>query len=326
MKKCNRFCILSIVINILILTPIFAYTIEQDFANALKLSEEKDIIQALEKIVDEDKDSYYGQLSLLELAKIDILRREYKQAISRLKKIHRAEIEEKEFWMANTYLKDSVYSSAIISAQNYIFDSKQKSKIESAYFIIAEAYINQKSFSRALNTLEFLRNSEFIENNIPLLHFKIGYCQEMLGNYDASLNSYKKLKIDFPYHQYSYQAEDRIYQLTKMRVPEVTDKELKEFRTIETDDGSKISTEDPKQYQTTRKYLQVGAFGKKINASNLAAKINKFLSDDHVIFTKKVNDKTLHVLAYGPYNNDTVLKNAKTKLEKNGYKSFAIRR
>ena len=227
--------------------------------------------------------------------------------------------------MANAYLKNSQFDSAIISAQNFIFESNDKNLIESAYFLIAEAYINQKSYSRALNTLEFLRNSEFIENNIPLLHYKVGYCQEMLGNYDSALNSYKKLKIEFPYHQYSYLAEDRIYQLTKMRIPEITDQDLQEYRTAENKNEDDQETENI-NYQVTMKYLQVGAFSKRSNAEDLADKIRGFLKDDYIIFSKTVKEKTLHILAYGPFDNDTALKKVKNKLEEKGYSSFTIRR
>jgi predicted negative regulator of RcsB-dependent stress response len=307
------------------LITINALSLEEKYNKAVSLSEEKEIIEALEEIVDEDINSYYGQMSLLELGKISILKRDYEEAIDKLKEIHREEVGEKEYWMANAYLKNGQYDSAIISSQNFIFDSNDKSLIESAYFVIAESYISQKSYSRALNTLEFLRNSEFIENNIPLLHYKVGYCQEMLGNYDSSLNSYKKLKMEFPYHQYSYLAEDRIYQLTKMRIPEITDEDLQDFRTTDSSNENADQNESV-TYQVTKKYLQVGAFSRKENAQNLAGEIRKYLKDDYIIFSKTIKDKTLHILAYGPFDRDSDLNEVKKKLDEKGYSSFTIRR
>ncbi|MBN1327552.1 MAG: tetratricopeptide repeat protein, partial [Candidatus Cloacimonetes bacterium] len=179
-------------------------SLESEFNRIRELPEKQNLLSAYKSFYKANPDNFFGQMSLLETAKIHFLDRNYKETIKQLQKISHSDITEKEFWLAKAYLKNNNFEDAIISAQNYIFSAKDVTRIEAAYFFIAESYIQQRKFTRALNTLDFLRQSEFITNNIPLLHYKIGYCQEILGNTEEALQSYKKLKLEYPYHQYSY--------------------------------------------------------------------------------------------------------------------------
>jgi len=264
-------------------------------------------------------DTFQGQSALLDLAKIELLERNYDQALKYFKKIFHPEIPTKEYWMAKCYLSSGDTDSAIIAAQNYVYTSSDKDKIESSYFIIAEAYIEKGLFTKALNTLNYLRNSDNIQNNIPLLHYKIGYCNEKLGNYDTALTHYKKLKLDFPYHEYTYLAEDRIYQMNSDKKIDV---DLKEIMINEDPVKEPIADKDDEG----NKYLQVGAFSKQGNADKHGKDISKTFSGNYIVFPKKSNNKTLYITAFGPYNSDKQLNKAKSELEKNGYNSFMIQR
>ncbi len=287
--------------------------LENLYKNAKAKIEQNDFKQAFQDIFIKYPDTYYGQLSLLELAKIELLKRNYEQAIIYLKKIYNPDVETKQYWLAKCYLKSENYDSAIISAQNYIFDSENKEKIETAYFIIIEAYIQQNMFKRALNTLEFLRNSEFINNNIPLLHFKIGYCNEKIKKYEEALKSYQKLKIDFPYHHYSYLAEDRIFNLTRNEKFKIAPSNIQPNNKID-------------QEKKLRKFLQVGAFSTRKNAQKHASDIKNILNHSYIVFEKVINGKNLFIVAFGPYENDKNLNKAKQTLGKKGINSFLIQK
>ncbi|MCK4695340.1 MAG: hypothetical protein KAT74_06245, partial [Candidatus Cloacimonetes bacterium] len=139
--------ILFLMISLTLLFP-EEVDLEKLYKNAKAKIEQNDFKQAFQDIFIKYPDTYYGQLSLLELAKIELLKRNYEQAIIYLKKIYNSDVETKQYWLAKCYLKSENYDSAIISAQNYIFDSKNKEKIETAYFIIIEAYIQQNKFKR----------------------------------------------------------------------------------------------------------------------------------------------------------------------------------
>ena len=308
---------LFLVVSLTLLFP-EEVDLEKLYKNAKAKIEQNDFKQAFQNIFIKYPDTYYGQLSLLELAKIELLERNYEQAIIYLKKIYNPGVETKQYWLAKCYLKSENYDGAIISAQNYIFDSKNKEKIETAYFIIIEAYIQQNVFERALNTLEFLRNSEFINNNIPLLHYKIGYCYEKTKKYEEAFRSYKKLKVDFPYHQYSYLAEDRIYNLTRNEKFEI------DPDNIQPDNNQKNNNN--KQEKKLKKFLQVGAFSSRKNARKHASDINNFLNHSYIVFEKVINGKNLFIVAFGPYENDKNLNKAKQTLEKKSINFFLIQK
>ncbi|MCK4695279.1 MAG: SPOR domain-containing protein, partial [Candidatus Cloacimonetes bacterium] len=178
--------------------------------------------------------------------------------------------------------------------------------------------IQQNKFKRALNTLEFLRNSEFINNNIPLLHFKIGYCNEKIKKYEEALKSYQKLKIDFPYHQYSYSAEDRIFNLTRNEKFEIAPNDIQPNNNL---NNNKVDQENK-----LKKFLQVGAFSTRKNAQKHALDINNFLNHSYIVFEKVINSKNLFIVAFGPYENDKSLNKAKQTLEKKGFNSFLIQK
>lgn len=278
-----------------------------------------------EKIFMENPNTFYGQSALLDLARIELLERNYDQAISYFKKIYHPEITDKEYWLAKCYLLKGDPDSAIISAQNFIYTSNDKDKVEISYFTIAEAYIEKGLFVKALNTLEYLRNSDTIENNIPLLHYKIGYCNEKLGNYEKALNSYKKLKLDFPYHEYTYMAEDRIYDL---KSNDQIDIELKDVLINETDEPDTEETPTPATTPSDQpgRYLQVGAFSKEANARKLAEEIRSKYDQNYIVFPKTSNNNKLFVAAFGPFDDSNSLKKAKEKLAGFGYNSFEIKK
>ncbi len=292
---------------------------QQLFENALSHIDQSVVKRSFEMIVAKYPDDYYGQKSLLELAKISLLKRDYEIAKNHLKKIYHPEITEKKNWLAKVYLQNDENDNAIISAQNYIFSSKDSEKIEVAYFIIAEAYIKQELYARALKNLENLRTSDHIKDNIPLLHYKIGYCYEKSGKFDSAVFSYKKLKRDFPYHHYCYLAEDRIFHLKReKKIDEINEDEV-EHRNIE---SPKKETKISKgEYGT---YLQIGAFGGKSNAEKYGRKIAK-LGFEFIVFPKKSNGKNLFAVAVGPFTSDE-LKKAMSKLDKNEIKYFVVKR
>ncbi len=123
----------------------FSVLTEQE--NFLQAKNETDIatMQTLYKnIYEESNNSFYGQYSLLELAKLDFFKRDYKNAILFLKKIHDQKILDKQYWLAKSYLKLCKYQLSIISSQIFIAESEDSVKIEKAYFLIAEAYLQLK--------------------------------------------------------------------------------------------------------------------------------------------------------------------------------------
>jgi tetratricopeptide (TPR) repeat protein len=294
--------------------------LERKYKQAKDTLEQKDFIPQFEELYSQHKDSYFGQLALLETAKSHFLNRSYTSAISCLEKIYMPEIEEKQFWLSKAYLSDDKFQLAIISAQLYISDTKNLDNAEIAYFIVAESYLQQKKYKQAFDTLESLRVSKYIKNNIPFLYYKMGNCSELMGKYLDALVYYKKLKQEFPYNQYSYQAEERIY---KLKNDDVIDIDLADFNTHRNEEPkveSKAATG-----QDLKIYLQVGAFGSKDNANNMSKRV-KTVGYPCTIFPKEKNTNNLYIVAAGPFENEAELKKVLKVLDHNGIKSFMIKR
>ncbi|MBN1948786.1 MAG: SPOR domain-containing protein [Candidatus Cloacimonetes bacterium] len=272
--------------------------------------------QDLTLLINRYPDSYFTQLAWLELGKMELLARNYSAAESNLLMISDSHITDKQYWLAKSYFNQENYQAAIVSSQNYIFLSQDKDKIESSYFLIIESYIQQKMFVRALNNLEYLRNSEYIRNQIPLLHYKAGYCHEMLNNIQQAFNTYRKLMLEFPYHEYSYLAEDRIYELMKNNALDPLSTEL----------PLPVSDDNKTEPAERKIYLQVGAFSNRENADKQGVTVKKILQNNYIIFSKQANGKTLFVVAMGPYTDKLKLEKDKLILENNNINSFEIQR
>ncbi|MCF7858549.1 MAG: SPOR domain-containing protein [Candidatus Cloacimonetes bacterium] len=312
-----------LILLILVNTIIFVYgnTTQKDQYNAAK--KEIDTIkmkQILEGVYQEDNSSLYGQQSLFELAKLAYFERDFKSSISKLKKIYHENITDKQYWLAKAYLKIGKNQLAIVSSQIYIAESDDRAKIENAYFLIADAYLQQNMYKRAYNTLESLRTSKYINNNIALLHYTMGICKEKQGKYTQALMFYKKLKQDFPYDQYCYLADDRIYNLGKEKKLELDPLDITSFRKNDIEDDTKAATgEDLKIY------LQVGAFSSEASARQYGEKI-KVVGYNHIVFSKIKDSSKLYVVAAGPFDEKDDLKEIMQKLRANDFSFYVIKR
>jgi len=317
MKK-NLFIFWMIAIFV---TTIFSISTQENlFQQAQKETNITNMKFLYEEIIKEDNDSLFGQRALLELAKYNFFKREYKNAISLLKKIHHKEIFDKQYWLAKSYLKTEKYQLSIVSSQIFIAESVDNVKIENAYFLIAEAYLEQQMYKRAFNTLESLRTSKYINNNIPLLHYKMGICKEKQGKFEQALMFFKKLKQDFPYNQYCYLAEDRIYNLQKNDKLDIDLSEINTFRKEEPVEETKAATG-----QDLKIYLQVGAFGSEKNAEKFGKKV-KVIGYKYIVFSKIKDNSKLYIVAAGPFDENDDLKKAIQKLKKNDINSYVIKR
>lgn len=309
-------------VSLLFFSQIFCApnTLEERYKKALTYQERKKFEPKLLELATSYKDSLWGQYALLDLAKLNLLDRNYDNAVSYLKQIYRREIEDKQFWLAKAYLKQEQFQLAIISAQIFIANAKDLPKVETAYLIIAEAYLQMGQYQKAFDTLEDLRTSKYIKDNIPLLYYKMGNCCELMSDFTQALVYYKKLKLEFPYNQYSYMAEERVYKLKNSDKVKV---DLSTFSSYRQFDSHK--EQESNHNKENNLFLQAGAFSSKKNASKLGSKIEA-IGYDYSIFIKIKNGKTLNVVMVGPFPDEKKLTAAMQKLEKNGIKSILVKK
>jgi len=267
-------------------------------------------------------DTFYGQMALLEAGKLYLLNRDYDAAQKNLEKIDAEIIPEKHYWLAHVEFKKANYDKAISYAQKYIIDSKDKARSEVANFIIAESYIQQEKYQRALNTLVYLQESAQIENSIALLHFKTGYSHENTGNIDQATKYYKKVMLDFPYSKYAISAEKRMYDLMYSKNINITD-----INTLDQNnpDINKDLSAPENQIKSIShgNYLQTGVFSTISNAENQKKRLND-LDFQSVVFEKIVNNKTFYAVAVGPVKDKKAVKKMTDKLKEKGFECFLI--
>jgi outer membrane protein assembly factor BamD (BamD/ComL family) len=300
----------------------------RSYYDAVSSSELSQTLLLLETLQSLFSPTRYGQKAMLDLAQYNVLQRDYDKAFSLLSPISDSTLCEKNFYLAEVELKRKNYQSSILSAQEFIKCSTDNNKKEQAYLFIAESYINLNQYVRALNTLQYLRNSKLMQNCTPLCLFKIGFAYEMLENYKQAVTEYKSVISKFPYTQYSMQAEERIRNLKNDDVEFVDNSQ--DTMVIETTKLDTVKTETPtKTNVSTAKelkfYLQAGAFGSNKNAKKLAKRI---MSKGYpaTVFPKILNGKELKVVAAGPFDQRETAVKAKDKLQTDDIKSFIIKR
>lgn len=257
-------------------------------------------------------DSYYGQLSMLELAKLCVLKRNYPDATTYLKKINNPKIIDKAYWLAKTYLKLNKNIEAIVTAQNFIYLSNNYDKIEDAYIIIAQAYLQKEYFQKALNTLNTLRKSKYVKNRIALMNYKMAECYEKMGKTEKAIGIYKKIKKEFPYNQYGYRAQDKIQELTS-----IDDVKIVKEKPI---DKAAVS---PDKFDL---YLQAGAYGGMKFANLQKDKIKKIGLPVEIGKKTKKSGKVLYVVYAGPFKNTEELKKASNKLSDKDIQFFIYKK
>jgi len=168
----------------------------------------------------------------------------------------------------------------------------------------------QKLYQRALNTLDFLRQSQYINNYIPLLYYQMIICHMNRKEYDAAHTIFAKLKSDFPYDEYTFRAEEEIYQLSDRN-------------------GSVFKQSEPLPKtvpgNSPQTYLQVGAFS-TLASANQQKKIINSLGLECMTFQKQSKGKLLFIAAAGPFNEEEKLQKGKEILAKNNLSFIVIKR
>jgi len=160
--------------------------------------------------------THYGQLSMLEAAKIHILEREIPSAQALLRRINSAEIIERFYWLAVTHFWLDDYSSAIANSENYLRLKSSGNLAETALHLIADSYIAQAKYQSALSSLQ--KVDKLKEHDAQYLSYRTGYAYEHLGYNDAALKAYQKGYEMDKYSQVAFDIEERLFFL-RSRIP-----------------------------------------------------------------------------------------------------------
>jgi tetratricopeptide (TPR) repeat protein len=293
----------------------------------------------------------YGQLAMLEAAKIHILEREIPRAQTLLRSISSADIIERFYWMAVSFYWLEDYSAAIANAENYLRFNPSDALAESALHLVADSYIAQRKYQSATSSLDKIK--KLPEQDLQYYYYRQGYVQEMMGDYGKATRAYRAgYELD-KYSQAAFNIEERIFAL-RSRAPSLDISFLYPYAPLELDLGIAVSDSvqiappevtgppipDPlpkiAMPEITSSmpikllfkpisgfYLQTGRFSVESNAERLVRNIRAMQIPATYYEEEKPGNKSWVVLA-GPFENQKQTDAAKTVLFQSEINSFIV--
>ncbi len=291
----------------------------------------------------------YGQLAMLEAAKIHILEREIPAAQAHLRNISSADIVERFYWLAVSFYWLDDYSAAIANAENYLRLSPSDQLAESALHLVADAYIGQKKYQSAVSSLNKIK--ALPEQDLQYYYYRLGYAQELVGDYAQATKAYRiGYELD-KYSQAAFDIEERIFAL-RSRAPALDLSFLYPYTALELDIGSTVTDslrvtmpETAGLPDTTPRvplpeitgsmpikllikpisgfFLQTGRFSVESNAERLVKSIRSMKIP--ATYYEEANQGTPSwVVLAGPFENQKQTDTAKSMLSQSEINSFIV--
>jgi tetratricopeptide (TPR) repeat protein len=279
------------------------------YLNAMLRKSKTDSAALLEDCTRKYPNTHYGQLSMLELAKLHLQERDASKAKSYLQKITSQELLERYYWLAVCAETDNDFSLAIANCETYLRLAPRGKLVEEAYFLIAEAYQYQFKYQSAISSLKKLQALDGYPKAVQYFHYKMGYLQQLAKNISEALENYKTgLEIDRLSH-IAFLIEDRLFEL-KDKYPASVDlsflypyTELQLPETVAATKPVNNGTNLPLKLDNKPSggfFLQVGRFSQESNATRMSASIRDMdlLSS---YYEDKDNRAVPWVVVSGPY-------------------------
>jgi TolA-binding protein len=285
----------------------------------------------------------YGQLGILELAKISVLDRNIEAATDLLRRITNNDISERTYWQAVCSFQSSDWQNAISHSENYLRIAPQSHLVEDTYYLIANCYLSQGKAHSAITSLNKLHSIEGQPTDMQHFHFLLGNAYEANSNIRDAVSQYKEGYLLNKYSQMAYRIEDRLFEMRSMHGSIVDIGFLYPYTELSLQDVSHIVHTDPSPQTTNGKsefvadaplkasskpmgdyFIQAGRFSSETNALNLVKKIRSY-EIPAVYYDSMHNDKMTWVVVSGPYSNQQEAIFAHSKLRENEIDCFITR-
>jgi tetratricopeptide (TPR) repeat protein len=293
--------------------------------------------------------THYGQLAMLEAAKIHILEREIPLAQTQLRRISSADIIERFYWMAVTYFWLEDYSSAIANAENYLRLKPSGAVAESALHLVSDSYIAQKKYQSAISTLAKIK--KLMSYDEQYYYFRLGCAQELSGDSAAALNAFRTGYEMDKYSQVAFNIEERLFAL-RAWTPSLDLSFLYPYSPLELDpteaiqDSTALADAVPSESITDTlmvrlppidssipiklllkpvqgSYLQAGRFSVESNAERLTRSIRR-MKIPAVYYEDKEQSNTTWVVLAGPFADPEQSNLARQMLTNSEINSFVV--
>ncbi len=287
----------------------------------------------------------YGQMALLEAAKIQLLDRNYPEAGTLLRQINTPELPQRMYWLAVMAYGMDDYSGAVANSENYLRLSPKGDFAENALHLISDVYIEQKKYSSAEQALERVTKLKKYDRQYYL--YRLGYTLEKRDKLSDAIAAYREAYELDKYSQVAYQVEEQIFALRSRR-PSMDLSFLYPYTLLEIDlsDSLQVSISAGTQDTTpsvfveafkidanlptkilakpnTGFYLQSGRFSMESNARRLVISIRE-MRIPAVYYEEKHQDKLTWVVLAGPFTDKEESGKAKDILARSEINSFIV--
>jgi tetratricopeptide (TPR) repeat protein len=290
----------------------------------------------------------YGQMAMLEVAKIHILEREMQKAGTLLRRINSPDIVDRFYWIAVVFYWQDDYSSAIANAENYLRLSPQGKEAESAHYLIVDSYVSQRKYQSAISSLANLQHLK--EFDRQYYYYKLGMINELNSNFKEALKAFREgYELD-KYSQVAFDIEERLFNM-RSRTPSLDLSFLYPYTpldipvelasdSLDTQVGSvpEVSEKLPPlnlppidEYLPIKLiskplkgfFLQAGRFSVKTNAERLCRSIRD-MQIPASYYEDKDQGKTTWVVLAGPFSSREQTDSARARLTSSEINSFIV--
>lgn len=287
--------------------------------------------------------TYHGQLSMLEVAKSQILEHDLASAKALMRRITHPDIQERLYWQAVCAFQLEEYEESAGFAENYIRQGSSGDYFEPAYYLLADAQSQQNRHSNSVSTLNRLRGISSYPTDEQYFYYRLGYAQERSGSTRDALNSYQRAYEMNKFTQTAYMVEDRLFAM-RARVGSSLDISfLYPYTVIEDSTATSSSapvvtnppgnTPDPAIQNSPLRisgrpnrgiFLQAGRFSVEANAISRANEI-RARNMPCSYFEEQQGGRATWVVMSGPFDSTTASEQARQTLASSNIDCFVVR-
>ncbi len=293
------------------------------YAASLKVKR-AELKSGYELVISKYPQSDYAMRARMELAKLQILDRDWDAAAENLGKINSNYLMERFYWQALIYWWKDDFAKAIGSVENYLRLTPKGVYAEDAYYLLAECYLAQKKAYSAITALNKLHDLGLPDLDQQYLSYRLGYAHEQSGKLVEAVNYYKQAYELNKYSQIAYTIEERLFEMrytsknidvsflypySLLQIPAAEDSEAVSPVIASPPKSATSAALPPPDLEAPIKlkakpqsgiYIQAGRFSQEANANKLVLNI-RLLSLPAVYYEDNSGGKKSWVVLCGAY-------------------------
>ena len=162
---------------------------------------------------------YYGQLAYLEMAKIDILKRDYANGKKHLSAITADTIDEKYYWLAIINFKNNEPQEAIKHVKTYLVSSKDNNNKAYIILYLADYYIKHKNYLAFSQLYSEYKDSLLLHQIELPFHVLLSRYYQATSQNELAIQTLDWIVKAYPYSYASINAFTDLYELKNQKRP-----------------------------------------------------------------------------------------------------------